>query len=329
MSQPLASPSFRLLSQGCGEPGPRGSSFQPCERHLRAFVYSLHALNIRPALAFVHAWGPGTEWAGEGLGFGSPDPAGGEGRVTLRHPGEQESASDAGGRHPGHVSRLCRGLEGRGRAQPGGTCQRAQAGSTPPHPAETLLPNPPQRARQELGWPFQGRLLPTSFGKGARKYETRAGCREQEFCKWHHLYVWPGNRRVTTPALPVAVGAAPALCQHTDAQQRSPPQGLPGAGGPGVWSRKGQTGLAPCLGQTEPRDPVWLCEGLRPRNRWLSPWWVWTADTSRGACLGRHKPPSFWGHVKNHQDVLNQTTCLAKRVCFLPQLSPRWEPCRP
>lgn len=202
MSQPLASPSFRLLSQGCGEPGPRGSSFQPRERHLRAFVYSLHALNIRPALAFVHAWGPGTEWAGEGLGFGSPDLAGGEGRVTLRHPGEQESASDAGGRHPGHGSRLCRGLEGRGRAQPGGTCQRAQAGSTPPHPAETLLPNPPQRAGQVLGWPFQGRLLPTSFGKGARKYETRAGCREQEFCKWHHLYVWPGNRRVTTPPHP-------------------------------------------------------------------------------------------------------------------------------
>lgn len=103
-------------------------------------------------------------------------------------------------------------------------------------------------------------------------------------------------------------------------------QGLPGAGGPGVWSRKGQTGLAPRLGQTEPRDPVWLCEGLRPRNRWLSSWWVWTADTSRGACLGRHKPPSFWGHVKNRQDVLNQTTCLAKRVCFLPQLSPRWGP---
>lgn len=61
---------------------------------------------------------------------------------------------------------------------------------------------PPQRAGQELGWPFQGRLLPTSFGKGARKYETRAGCREQEFCKWHHLYVWPGNRRVTTPPHP-------------------------------------------------------------------------------------------------------------------------------
>lgn len=156
MSQPLASPSFRLLSQGCGEPGPRGSSFQPRERHLRAFVYSLHALNIPPALAFVHAWGPGTEWAGEGLGFGSPDPAGGEGRVTLRHPGEQESASDAGGRHPGHVSRLCRGLEGRGRAQPGGTCQRAQAGSTPPHPAETLLPNPPPESRTGAGVALPG-----------------------------------------------------------------------------------------------------------------------------------------------------------------------------
>lgn len=96
-------------------------------------------------------------------------------------------------------------------------------------------------------------------------------------------------------------------------------QQLPRAGGPAVWERKGRTGLAPRLGQTEPRELVWLCEGLRPRHRWVSPRRVQTADTSRGACLGRHKPPSFWGHVKNRQDVPCQTTCLAERVCFLPR----------
>lgn len=107
--------------------------FTPC-------VEYLSSTGFRPRMGTRYRMGRGGT-----QGFGSPDPAGGEGRLALRHLGEQESASDARGMAPRlHEQPVPRpGEEKEAASLPGPSpvapAEELRLGSTPPHSAETLL----------------------------------------------------------------------------------------------------------------------------------------------------------------------------------------------